>query len=366
MDDSDYLRLLTIAAEQANAFLSNARKWERERWVCQRLLQGLNIPYRADEFAPAGEPPDVLFREANFEVFFVLDEGRRLNDEWRDELQRRRSAFSLSQLVRREAKPKRIPANEFLLRLAPTLRKKAHNYKERGMDLGELDIIAFASLKREVLDLNSHFPPLTEYLRQGWRSLSLVGPTFARVLFAHPEAPDFLRNNLGRSIVFDVGISLVSPLQELIAQVPQTGRVRWIGVRPQSRSPMIALDAVEARFEAGLTGDHARPGARNARQVTLIQWEHLAAISSLMGRPDDQPVLPQDLRRNLVVSGINLFSLKGRRFKIGQAILKPLVGASPARALNTTSAPGPFRPCAAMAESPSECYKVASFDWTTR
>lgn len=109
MDDSDYLRLLTIAAEQANAFLSNARKWERERWVCQRLLQGLNIPYRVDEFAPAGEPPDVLFRDASFEVFFVLDEGRRLNDEWRDELQRRRSAFSLSSLVRREAKPKRIP-----------------------------------------------------------------------------------------------------------------------------------------------------------------------------------------------------------------------------------------------------------------
>lgn len=95
MDDSDYLRLLTIQAEQANAFLSNARKWERERWVCQRLLQGLNIPYRSEDFTPAGqEPPDVLFRDAAFEVFFVLDEGRRLNDEWREELQRRRSAFS--------------------------------------------------------------------------------------------------------------------------------------------------------------------------------------------------------------------------------------------------------------------------------
>ncbi|CAI3789801.1 hypothetical protein AHFPHNDE_03506 [Pseudomonas sp. MM227] len=209
MDDSDYLRLLTSQAEQANAFLSNARKWERERWVCERLLQGLNIAYRDDEFTPAGqEPPDVLFREASFEVFFVLDEGRRLNDEWREELQRRRSAFSLSQLVRREARPKRIRAPELLQRLAPTLRKKAHNYRERGLDLGELDIIAFASLKRETLDLNSHFPPPTEFLRQGWRSLSLVGPTFARVLFAHPDAPDFLRNNLGRSIVFDVGISL--------------------------------------------------------------------------------------------------------------------------------------------------------------
>ncbi|RMU53782.1 hypothetical protein ALP27_04836 [Pseudomonas savastanoi pv. glycinea] len=209
MDDSDYLRLLTIQAEQANAFLSNTRKWERERWVCQRLLQGLNIAHRNEDFTPATqEPPDVLFRDGRFEVFFVLDEGRRLNDEWREELARRRSAFSLSQLVRREAKPKRIPASELLHRLAPTLRKKSTNYRERGIDLGGLDIIAFASLKREVLDLNSHFPPPTEYLRQGWRSLSLVGPTFARVLFAHPGAPDFLRTNLGRSVVFDVGISL--------------------------------------------------------------------------------------------------------------------------------------------------------------
>jgi hypothetical protein len=209
MDDSDYLRLLTTQAEQANALLSNARKWERERWVCQRLLQGLNITYGTEEFLPVGqEPPDVLFREANFEVFFVLDEGRRLNDEWREELQRRRSAFSLSQLVRREARPKRIRAPELLARLGPTLRKKAHNYLERGLSLGELDMVAFASLKRDVLNLNSHFPPPTEYLRQGWRSLSLVGPNFARVLFAHPGAPDFLRANLGRSIVFDVGITL--------------------------------------------------------------------------------------------------------------------------------------------------------------
>ncbi len=209
MDDSDYLRLLTHQAEQANAFLSNARKWERERWVCQRLLQALNVRHHLDEFGVSGqEPPDVLFREANFEVFFVLDQGRRLNDEWRAELDRRRSAFSLSQLVRRETRPKRIGAAELQARLAPTLRKKAHNYLERGLDPGELDLLAFVSLKRAVPDFNSHFPPPTEYLRQGWRSLSLVGPTFARVLFAHPDAPAFLRNNLGRSVLFDVGISL--------------------------------------------------------------------------------------------------------------------------------------------------------------
>ena len=139
MDDSDYLRLLTIQAEQANAFLSNARKWERERWVCQRLLQGLNIPYHNEDFLQASqEPPDVLFGEARFEVFFVLDEGRRLNDEWREELQRRRSAYSLSQLVRREARPKRIPASKLLQRLGPTLHKKSQELPRAGYRLGAI------------------------------------------------------------------------------------------------------------------------------------------------------------------------------------------------------------------------------------
>ncbi len=208
MDDSDYLRLLTRQAEQANDFLSNARKWERERWVCQRLLTALNLRHRQEEFSAGSEPPDVLFHDASFEVFFVLDKGRRLNDEWKEELQRRRSALSLSQLLRREPRPKRIPASELQARLGPTLRKKAHNYLERGLDLGELDLLAYISLKHEALDLNSPFPPPSEYLRQGWRSLSLVGPNYARVLFAHRDAPEFLRRNLGRTVLFDVGISL--------------------------------------------------------------------------------------------------------------------------------------------------------------
>lgn len=135
----------------------------------------------------------------------------------------------------------------------------------------------------------------------------------------------------------------MSPLQELIAEVPQTGRVRWIGVRPQSRSQMIELDAVEARLEAGLTGDHTRPGVRNARQVTLMQWEHLAVINSLMGRPADRPVLAQDLRRNIVVSGINLFSLKGRRFRIGQAIFETTGWCQPCARLENNLGPGTFQ-----------------------
>jgi MOSC domain-containing protein YiiM len=135
----------------------------------------------------------------------------------------------------------------------------------------------------------------------------------------------------------------MSPLQELIADVPQRGRVRWIGVRPESRGEMLELEAVEARREAGLTGDHARPGPRNARQVTLIQWEHLAVVSSLMGREAENPVLPQDLRRNIVISGINLFSLKSRRFRIGQAIFETTGWCQPCARLEQRLGHGTFQ-----------------------
>ena len=209
MDDSDYLRLLTEQAEQANDLLSNARKWERERWVCQRLFSALQIPWQQDEFrSSAQEPPDVLFRDGRFEVFFVLDQDRRLNDEWRAELERRRQAFSLSQLADRQPAPKRIGARELQQRLGPTIHKKAQNYSERGLELGQIDLLAYVSVKHVSLDFNSYFPAPSEFLRQGWRSLSVLGPNFARVLFAQPQAPQFLRQNLGRTVLLDIGISL--------------------------------------------------------------------------------------------------------------------------------------------------------------
>jgi MOSC domain-containing protein YiiM len=138
-------------------------------------------------------------------------------------------------------------------------------------------------------------------------------------------------------------VTPLSPLNALIAAVPQTGRVRWIGVRPQSRGEMLLLDAVEARREVGLTGDHARPGPRNARQVTLIQWEHLPVVGALLGRDADSPVLPEDLRRNLAISGINLFSLKNRQFRIGQAVFETTGWCQPCARLEQRLGEGTFQ-----------------------
>jgi len=82
---------------------------------------------------------------------------------------------------------------------------------------------------------------------------------------------------------------------------------------------MIGLEEVQINLETGLEGDRFKGRTGNPRQVTLIQQEHLAAIAGCLGRDRLEPSL---LRRNIVVSGINLLALKDKYFRIGDALLE--------------------------------------------
>ena len=110
-----------------------------------------------------------------------------------------------------------------------------------------------------------------------------------------------------------------SELAKLMATFPRPGAVKWIGVRSERRAPLIALNEVEAVAGRGLTGDHYSSRTNGTRQVTLIQQEHLAVVAQLLGITE---VLAQWVRRNIVVSGINLYALRDRRFRIGEAYLE--------------------------------------------
>ena len=107
-------------------------------------------------------------------------------------------------------------------------------------------------------------------------------------------------------------------LAELFQTLPQRGQVKWIGIRPARRVALEMPDAVEARTDVGLVGDRYA-GSSGKRQVTLIQWEHLNAIASMLNLPS---VDPASLRRNIAVSGINLLALKDKTFQIGDAVLE--------------------------------------------
>ena len=109
-----------------------------------------------------------------------------------------------------------------------------------------------------------------------------------------------------------------SLLRSFTDNFPHAGRLEWIGVRPQRREPVIEVAEIEARTDRGLTGDYSsgKPGRR--RQVTLIQHEHLPVIGALVANA----VTPAQLRRNLVISGINVLALKSEVFRIGEVLLE--------------------------------------------
>ena len=93
----------------------------------------------------------------------------------------------------------------------------------------------------------------------------------------------------------------------------------WIGVRPTRRAPVAVLSEAELAADRGLLGDHTAVRGSKKRQVSLIQAEHLPVIAALARR---DAVPPEMLRRNLVVSGINLLALRSTRFRIGGALLE--------------------------------------------
>ena len=100
---------------------------------------------------------------------------------------------------------------------------------------------------------------------------------------------------------------------------------------------MLVKAEVELVADRGIVGD--RYQAAGSRQVTLIQAEHLPVIAALTGAD----VMPELLRRNVVVSGVNLLSLQKQRFAIGDAILVGTGPCAPCDKMETALGSGGFQ-----------------------
>ena len=125
---------------------------------------------------------------------------------------------------------------------------------------------------------------------------------------------------------------MILDYRKVLATIPQVGELKWIGLRPARKEVIEVVDEVEVNTQNGLTGD--RYSTDDKRMVTLIQAEHLPVIASMVGSQNE--LHPQVLRRNLMVSGINLLALKGRRFHIGKEVILEYTG--------------PCHPCTRMEE----------------
>lgn len=126
---------------------------------------------------------------------------------------------------------------------------------------------------------------------------------------------------------------------------PAVGLVQRIGTRPHKRMAVVEVQ----QWDLDKALDHGT--GRGKRAVTLIQSEHIEVIRKITGAEFDS----LDLRRNLVVSGINVRSLQWARFSVGEAILEGTIPCDPCERIDELLGAGGY---AAMVGMGSLCARL--------
>lgn len=136
-------------------------------------------------------------------------------------------------------------------------------------------------------------------------------------------------------------------LRALTARFATTGRLEAILLRPARGEVPRSVDRAEALPGLGLQGDRSALGRGGGkRQVTLIQSEHLPLVAAWAGTGPLDAAL---LRRNLVVSGLNLlaarspFADRPLRLRIGDDVVLELSGpCDPCSKMEAALGPGGY------------------------
>src|SRR4051812_39079963 len=93
------------------------------------------------------------------------------------------------------------------------------------------------------------------------------------------------------------------------------GRVEAIFVSPQKGDHPHAVESVTAVAGRGLEGNRYFQAGRPARELTLIEVEQLQFAKEEHGLEID----PAASGRNILTRGVDLNSLVGKRFRVGEA-----------------------------------------------
>lgn len=136
------------------------------------------------------------------------------------------------------------------------------------------------------------------------------------------------------------------------------GKLEWIGLRTERRGEINIVERVQAKVGLGLDGDHrCLKTLGSARQVTIISREYIHQVAQQLGMNFIDPAL---LRRNLVVSGMNLNLLRFQRLKIGEAIFETSALCDPCSRMDENLGKGG---AAAMFGYGGLCAKIIQAGW---
>lgn len=194
MTDEDFIEDRQKALLASIEYFSSENKSEREKWVCNEFLTNLRFNFSDSEIVPVeDDPPDIIFREAAFEIKEILDNGRRRHDEYKNaykkSLEFTKPGDFLTQYSPLDIKPAEIgililsKMGDLSKHYAPTTRSK-------------IDLLFYINLQDYFIK-DGPMPNKLKFDTFGWRSISALFGFEALVFFTAQDAPQFLRSKVG-------------------------------------------------------------------------------------------------------------------------------------------------------------------------
>jgi hypothetical protein len=203
MDEKAFIQGTVEALEESVEFFSNPMKKERELWVCRKFLSTLQVPFNDTEVsAEVEEPGDVVYGTAAFQVKEISDPGRKRQDEFAAKLATARTAVRADELLT-EFTPRDLTPAE-ASRLAHELVQKLDR-KYAPADRRKTNLLLYVNLQHHFFKPGP-LPELGALAAHDWRSICVLLNNGAIVLYAAPDAPRYIADNVGR-IILPEGLS---------------------------------------------------------------------------------------------------------------------------------------------------------------
>jgi hypothetical protein len=200
---TEWWRQLRDYAEETVRLFSEGGRDEREKAPVREFLKYLCVPFAEDELRvpPKDDDVDVHFREARFQNVERIEPGRRRHDEVRRFAEQAQQARSVADLEVPTPGSTPMTMAELLTEVIALLTKKK---QMRMATRSGLDALVYVNLQgRHLYPAPEAVDDPSALAQLGWRSISVLFPPYAIVICATADAPDFLRQQLGRVVRFD-------------------------------------------------------------------------------------------------------------------------------------------------------------------
>ena len=195
MSRSEYLDDVRKWLQESVDFFSSRDSFLKEKYVATEFLLNLAIEHEEQELQRGEDPPDVIFRDARFEVKEIVDKDCRRLPKYKEALAIALAATDPADLLEKFT-PKSMSISQIfdiILARASELANRKYPARVRSC----MDLLFYVNLKDVMGLVENPYPTVEPLAALGFRSVSFLDGRRSCIFCADTEAPPFLRTRLG-------------------------------------------------------------------------------------------------------------------------------------------------------------------------